>query len=476
MSSWGAHSPTGLIFPPGFCWGAATAAYQIEGGWDADGKGPSVWDTLAHRNDGFLSGATGDVACDHYNRLDEDLDLMARLGLTSYRFSVSWPRVQPDGTGVWNAKGLSFYDRLIDGLLSRGIEPALTLYHWDHPQALEEAGGWMSRDTARHFGSYAAGMGERFGDRVARWITVNEPLSVTTGNILGFSRPEGPLGIEGLLTAHHQLLAHGHGVRALREVGVVGEIGITLNFAGVEAASNHPDDVAAADRAEAYEDRLFLDPLLLGSYPIVDGRPVLECTAEDFAVITAPIDFLGVNWYTPARIVHPSRRPPRLKGAQAGADAFEELLAQLPEIFGYARTDILGAGTNVIGWPIAPDHFGAVLSWLRRYPQLPPIYVTENGLPQSDPIDDDGTVHDFARIDYVHRCLAQVHRAVEEGMDIRGYYVWSLLDNLEWALGYGPRFGLIHVDFETQVRTPKDSFEWYRQLISVQRSGQALAG
>ncbi len=460
-----------LVFPAGFVWGAATAAYQIEGAWDADGKGPSVWDVLAHRGD-FAGGATGDIACDHYHRLDEDLDLIAQLGLTSYRFSVSWPRVQPEGRGRWNPRGLAFYERLVDGLRERGIEPALTLYHWDHPYLLEQAGGWMSRETAYRFADYAAGLAERLGDRVARWITINEPLSVVSGHMLGFSRPAGPLGREGLLVAHHLLLAHGLAVSRLREAGVRGEIGITLSLAGVEPASDDPRDLAASARAEAHEDRLFLDPLLLGCYPELDHKPILTAGAGDMETIRAPIDFLGVNWYSPARIADPTRVD--AMEPSSGEDAsLERLLAGQAQLLRYARAPIPGAEVSMMGWPIAPQALGALLAWLRgRYSMLPPLYITENGLPLPDRVGIDGAIHDLQRIDYVRRCLTQLQTALHAGMDIRGYYVWSLLDNLEWALGYRPRFGLIHVDFETLKRTPKDSYYWYRDLIARQPTQQ----
>jgi beta-glucosidase len=465
-------------FPREFCWGAATAAYQIEGAWDADGKGPSVWDALAHGTPGLAGGATGDITCDHYHRLEEDLDLMAELGLTSYRFSVSWPRVQPDGHGAWNAAGLAFYDRLVDGLLVRGIEPAVTLYHWDHPLALEQQGGWMCRDTAQRFADYATGLASRLGDRVSRWITLNEPLSVTTGNLLGFSRPAGPLGLDGLLTAHHQLLAHGLAVPAIRAAAPGAQVGITLSLSGVTPGSDHPADVAAAERAEAYEDRLFLDPLLLGRYPQVDGRPLIEASPADLAVIAAPIDFLGVNWYAPAVVVDPAHRPAPDAPSGSAVPTLDALLAQLPELVGFARTTVPGAQTSIMGWPVAPEGFGAMLAWLRAtYRDLPPVYITENGLPNPDVVDVRGRVDDAPRIAYLHDCLTQVADAIDAGMDIRGYYVWSLLDNLEWGLGYGPRFGIVHVDFDSLVRTPKDSFFWYRELLAAARvDNTVLAG
>jgi len=436
-------------FPAGFRWGAATAAYQIEGAWDADGKGPSNWDTRAHRPGGLADGATGDVACDHYHHLAEDLALMRRLGLTSYRFSVSWPRVQPAGRGRWNPRGLAFYDRLVDGLLAAGIEPMLTLYHWDHPQPLEDAGGWTERDTAARFADYAAGVAAHLGDRVTRWITVNEPLSVMHDNMTGGSGDAAERRRRGLLIAHHLLLAHGLAVPRVREASRRSEIGISLNLAGMSPASDQPADVAAAARARAYEDRLFLDPLCGRGYPVVDGRPAVDCDPADLDVVTVPLDLLGVNWYAPARIA-----------ADDGGQ------------FGYARTAFPGVPRNMLGWPVAPSHFGRLLAWLRQnYPELPPIHITENGQPGVDGVDVSGAVPDLPRVRYLRACLAQLRAALDAGMDIRGYHVWSLLDNLEWEHGYRPQFGLVHVDFATLARTPKASYHWYRQFIAAQRTG-----
>ena len=455
-------------------WGVATAAYQIEGAWNIDGKGPSVWDTLAHRGPGFAGGATGDVACDHYHLYETDLDLLSRLGATSYRFSVSWPRVQPAGRGEWNREGIEFYERLVDGLLDRDIQPALTLYHWDHPQALEDLGGWMNRDTAYFFADFAGGMADRLGDRVTRWITLNEPLSVLTGNVLGFNRPAGPLGESGMQVAHHLLLGHGLAVRELRDRGINKEIGITVDVHGFDVASDHPADIEAAHRAEILEDRLFLDPLLLGHYPELDGNPVLSGDTADMNIITTPIDFIGVNWYAPARVGHPWLQYD--EQASAGAPSvMERMLSGHADLFGYARRPYgSDVATSAMGWPVLPERLGAVLHWLRtNYPTLPTTYITENGLPGTDEPNRDGRICDESRIDYLDRCLQQVVDAVETGMDIRGYYVWSLMDNLEWGLGYGPRFGLVHVDFDTLVRTPKDSYYWYRDLISAHKSSRA---
>ncbi|MGW5720168.1 GH1 family beta-glucosidase [Amycolatopsis sp. NPDC003865] len=433
------------LFPPGFRWGVATAAFQIEGAWNADGKGPSNWDTRAHRPGGLAEGATGDVACDHYHRLAEDLDLMAGLGVGSYRFSVSWPRVQPAGQGRWNGRGLAFYDRLVDGLLTRRIEPMLTVYHWDHPQPIEDAGGWAASDTAARFADYAEGLAVRFGDRVRHWLTLNEPLSVMHAEMTG--PPQPPVRRHGLRVAHHLLLGHGLAVPRLRAHVPGAEIGISLNLAGTTPATHRPEDVTAAARAEVYEDRLFLDPLLRGDYPHLEGRPVIEADPADRRSIAAPLDFLGVNWYAPARIA-----------------------ASAAGVFGYTRVPFPGASTNLLGWPVAPERFGALLAWLRAtYPDLPPIQITENGYPGLDEPDVTGSVQDLRRIAYLRTCLRQLRAALDAGSDIRGYHVWSLLDNLEWDHGYRPRFGLVHVDFTTLARTPKASYRWYRQFIAGQR-------
>jgi len=454
--------------PDGFVWGAATAAFQVEGGWNSDGKGPSNWDALAHRPGGLADGATGDVACDHYHRLDEDLDLLEALGVDSYRFSVAWSRVQPDGRGAWNPAGVAFYDRLVDGLLARGIDPALTIYHWDHPLPLEEAGGWMGRDIVNRFADYTSGLAERFGDRVGRWITLNEPLSVTTGTMLGFSRLDGPKGWDGLLAGHHQLLAHGEAVRRLRAASVRGDIGITINVAGMTAADRDPATLEATHRAEVLEDRFYLDPLLLGSYPELDGKPVIACDAKDLELIATPIDFLGVNWYCPGRIVPADRATP-----VTSDNPLEQLLGAMPSVVGYGRAEIPDAPTNVMGWPVVPEAFGRVLGWLgESYPDLPPVFITENGLPRADTVVA-GRVRDDERIAYLDACLEQVVGAIRQGLDVRGYYVWSLLDNLEWGLGYGPRFGLVHVDFDTLTRTPKDSYGWYQRRITDHRNARA---
>jgi beta-glucosidase len=456
--------------PAGFEWGVATAAFQIEGGWDADGKAPSVWDAVAHGPVGLMGGATGDVTGDHYHRWEEDLDLLARLGVSSYRFSLSWPRLQPDGRGPWNEPGFAFYDRLIDGLLARGIAPAVTVYHWDHPLAVEERGGWLDRDTSHRLADVAGEAGRRFGDRVARWMTLNEPLSVMTGYTLGFSRPDGAVGLEGgLRVAHHQLLAHGESVAQLRAAGVVGDVGIAVNVAGVQPGDDSASAYAAAARAEVLEDRIFLDPLLLGRYPLLDGEPVIAATDEELAIISTPIDFLGLNWYCPTFVDLPEQDAVR----PAPTGTLLDLFVDAPAVFGYRRTDVPDVDRNVMGWPVSPKHFGVALDWLAStYPHLPPLFITENGFPRHDVVTSTGAVDDAERIVYLNACFEQIETAIAAGVDIRGYYVWSLLDNLEWGLGFGPRFGLVHVDFDNLRRTPKASFHWYARLIAAHRAAE----
>ncbi|MES9536966.1 GH1 family beta-glucosidase [Actinomadura sp. NPDC000600] len=426
--------------PEGFRWGVATAAYQIEGAVDEDGRGPSTWDTFSHTPGRTRDGHTGDVACDHYHRWPQDVALMAGLGVDSYRFSIAWPRVQPSGSGAVNAKGLDFYDRLVDGLLAAGIAPAATLYHWDLPQPLEDAGGWMVRDTAYRFAEFSYLAAERLADRVDMWITLNEPVVVTAyGYAFGVYAPGRALLLDALPTAHHQLLGHGLAVNALRSRGAR-SVGLTNHYSPAWAAS--PADQPAADAFDAFMNRLFTDPVLLGAYPDLMGdAPFIR--SEDMSVIASPLDFLGVNYYQPTRLATPAEGP-------------------LP----FDIVDITEYPTTGMGWPIVPDAFLSLLRTLDSRYDLPPLYITENGCSFADEPGPDGTVDDASRIEFLDAHIAAVRAAVEEGVDIRGYFTWSLLDNFEWAEGYHPRFGLVHVDYETQKRTPKASYGWYRDLIA----------
>ncbi|NKZ08077.1 GH1 family beta-glucosidase [Actinomadura latina] len=426
--------------PDGFRWGVATAAYQIEGAVDEDGRGPSTWDTFAHTPGRVRDGHTGDIACDHYHRWPEDVALMSGLGVGSYRFSIAWPRVQPSGNGPVNAKGLDFYERLVDGLLAAGIAPAATLYHWDLPQPLEDAGGWMERDTAYRFAEFSYLVAERLADRVDMWITLNEPVVVMAyGYAFGVYAPGRALMMDALPTAHHQLLAHGLSVNALRSRGARA-VGLTNHYSPAWAAS--PGDQPAADAFDAFMNRLFTDPVLLGRYPALIGdAPYIR--SEDLTVIASPIDFLGVNYYHPTRVANASEGP-------------------LP----FDIVDITEYPTTGMGWPIVPDAFLSLLRTLDTRYDLPPLYITENGCSFQDEIGPDGVVDDSSRIEFLDAHIKAMRTAIDEGIDIRGYYAWSLLDNFEWAEGYHPRFGLVHVDYETQKRTPKKSYAWYRDLIA----------
>ncbi|MFE1955013.1 GH1 family beta-glucosidase [Streptomyces sp. NPDC059524] len=433
--------------PKDFVWGASTASYQIEGAVEEDGRGPSVWDTFTARPGTVRDGHTGAVACDHYHRYEEDLALMAEAGLTGYRFSIAWPRVLPTGAGQVNARGLDFYDRLVDGLLARGIEPVPTLFHWDLPQALEDEGGWTNRDTAHRFAEYTAIVADRLGDRVRRWITLNEPfVHMVWGYGLGVHAPGRALFLDALPVAHHQLLAHGLASGELRARGL--EVMIANNCTPVWPASDSAGDRAAADAYDTLHNRLFNDPLLKGTYPDLsaygaDATLGGSVKDGDLDLISAPLDALGINYYNPTRI-----QAPTSEGLPFEEDPIE----------GYRRT--------AFDWPVVPDGLRELLVTLKdRYPALPPVHITENGCST------DGAIHDPDRIDYLATHLQAVDAAIAQGVDVRGYFTWTLLDNFEWAEGYHQRFGLVHVDHETQLRTPRSSFTWYRDLIREQRRG-----
>jgi len=441
----------GAVFPqlpPGFRFGTSTAAYQIEGAASEDGKGPSIWDTFTKEPGRILDGSSGDVACDHYHRWEEDVALMRELGTQGYRFSISWPRVVPNGSGEVNKAGLAFYDRLVDTLLDAGIEPMVTLYHWDLPQGLQDDGGWLNRVTIDRFAEYAGIVGETLADRVAHWIPINEPNVVTMlGYGTGKHAPGWELTFDALPVAHHLIVAHGRAAIALRAAGA-SSIGCANNHSPIWPASEQDADVGAAKLFDALWNGMYLEAMLLGRYPM-DLMPLMEEIAEpgDFATMRQPLDFYGINYYNPLRI------------AAAPEDA--ELPFEFRELLGYPTTGF--------GWPIVPD---ALREWLimfraRYRAALPPIVITESGCSYPDAVDD-GEVDDQQRIDYHEAHLQAIATAIQRGVDIRGYYAWSLLDNFEWAEGYTQRFGLVHVDYETQVRTPKKSFSWYRELIAAQ--------
>jgi beta-glucosidase len=447
-------------FPDGFAWGVSTAAYQIEGAVAAGGRGDSIWDTFCRQPGVIRDGHNGDVAADHYHRWPEDIALMAQLGIGAYRFSIAWPRVQPPGTGSASKAGLDFYDRLTDGLLARGIAPLPTLYHWDLPQPLEDAGGWMSRDTAYRFADYAGLAAERLADRIPMWITLNEPyIHMALAYALGIHAPGKILMLGALPTAHHQLLGHGLAVAALRAAGAA-QVAIANNCSPVWPASRSAADLAAADACDTLNNRLFNDPILLGEYPDLSafgvGDDGLECVREgDLELISAPIDALGINYYAPTRISALPDSP---------------LPFQMEPIDGYPVT--------AFGWPVVPAGLTELLTSIRdRYAErLPPVYITENGCSVADKPDASGVVNDQPRIRYLDGHIRAVADAITAGVDVRGYLTWSLLDNFEWAEGYNQRFGLIHVDFATQRRTPKASFAWYRDMIAAQHGLPGLPG
>jgi beta-glucosidase len=437
------------VLPPGFRFGASTAAYQIEGAAAEDGKGPSIWDTFSHEPDRIADGSTGDVACDHYHRLEEDLDLMQRLGIGGYRFSIAWPRIQPTGSGHPSPAGLDFYERLVDGLLERDVQPMATLYHWDLPQALEDAGGWLNRDTVERFAEYAALLGERFSDRVEHWIPVNEPNVVTVyGYGTGVHAPGKHLMFEALPVAHHLLLAHGRAAIALRAAGA-SSVGCANNHAPIWPASDDEADVGASKLFDALWNGMFSEPMLFGRYP-ADLAPLVEpvVQAGDLATIRQPLDFYGVNYHEPLRI--------------AAADEDAPMPFERMEVLGYPTTDF--------DWPVVPDALREWLITLRaRYrAALPPIIITESGCSYATAPDAAGVVDDQARIDYLDAHLRAVAVAVRAGVDVRGYYTWSLMDNFAWAEGYTQRFGLVYVDYDTLERTPKRSFDWYAETIKAQ--------
>ena len=429
-------------FPDGFVMGVSTAAYQIEGAVAEDGRGPSIWDTFSHTPGLTRDGDTGDVACDHYHRWPEDLALIGQLGVDAYRFSIAWPRVQPNGSGPPNGAGLDFYDRLVDALLARGVDALPTLFHWDLPQALEDRGGWLNRDTAERFAEYAGIVADRLGDRVARWITLNEPVvHMAQGYAFGTHAPGQTLMFAALPVAHHQLLGHGLAVRRLR-AGGASEVMITNNCTPVVPAGDDEADHMAALVYDSFHNRLFNDPVLLGSYPEILADGLAEVVRDgDLEIIRTPLDALGINYYNPTRVGAPP----------AGAELPFDL-----------RT-IEDVPTTAFGWPVVPEGLHDLLTGLQDTygTALPPIYVTENGCSTEDGIED------TFRIDYLDSHLRALHRAIAAGVDVRGYFVWSLLDNFEWAEGYSQRFGLVRVDYQTQQRTPKASFHWLREALAA---------
>jgi beta-glucosidase len=448
-----------MRFPDGFRWGTATSSYQIEGAVAEDGRGPSIWDRFAHTPGRIADGTTGDVACDHYHRYRDDVALMAEIGVHDYRFSVAWPRVQPTGSGPVNPAGLDFYSRLVDALLDRGIRPLVTLYHWDLPQALQDAGGWSSRDTAARFADYAAVVARHLGDRVPAFTTLNEPwCSAFLGHASGAHAPGVQDAATAYAVAHHLLLAHGLAVPAVRAEASGRQVSITLNPANVRPASASDPDIRAARLATLGTNQVFLEPLLRGR--LVDE--LVEATRAfcdwsfvrdgDLEQISAPIDFLGVNYYNP-----------HLVGARPAPGEVPEPWPGLPDAYMYPQP---GPHTGM-GWRVEPASMTELLITLARaYPGVPMV-ITENGAAYPDAVAADGGVHDRGRAEYLRSHIAAVYDAITAGVDIRGYFAWSLLDNFEWAWGLSQRFGIVHVDFATQARTLKDSALLYRDVVSA---------
>ncbi|AGL19093.1 GH1 family beta-glucosidase [Actinoplanes sp. N902-109] len=450
--------------PAGFVWGAATAAYQIEGAVAEDGRGESIWDVFCRRPGAVAGAESGAVACDSYHRWRDDVELLAGLGVDAYRFSVAWPRVLPAGGGAINQPGLDHYDRLVDALCERGIRPFVTLYHWDLPQALEDRGGWRVRDTSERFADYAAVVAGRLGDRVRDWITLNEPYcSAIVGYAEGRHAPGATEGHGALAAAHHLLVGHGQAVAAIRAASPRARVGITLNLSPAVPAGDTEADRAAADRMDLLVNRQFTDPVLGGGYPagleqLFAGVSDLSFRRDgDLALIGTPLDFLGVNYYY------------RIHAADVPVEQRDPALRSASDI-GVRPAPRDGVPTTDLGWPIEPWGLHDTLAELAgRYPALPPVYVTENGVAQVS----DGHTEDLDRIHFIAGHLAAAARAAAETtVDLRGYFYWSLLDNFEWARGYAPRFGLVHVDYPTGTRTPRASYRW----LSEQLSGRTRIG
>lgn len=442
---------TQLTFPKGFIWGAATASYQIEGAWNADGKGESIWDRFSHQPYRILNGDNGDVACDHYHNLEEDIRLIKGLGINAYRFSISWPRILPEGTGRVEPRGLDFYDRLVNNLLEAGIIPMATLNHWDFPQALQNRGGWPNRDSVDWFADYAQIIFEKLGDRVPYFATHNEPFVVAfPGYAEGSMAPGIASYPQAFQAAHHLNLAHGRAVQRFRQLDCQGQIGVVLNLATFIPKTNAPEDVAAAGRIEDFINNMFLDPIFKGRYPerLMDwmGEMKPKIQDGDLAVTSEPIDFLGVNYY------------------------FSQIVRFDPHGLLKLRSEPnidKGWGSTLKGWGVCPSQLTELLLHLKQNYGNPPMFITENGTALGETADETGFVDDQGRIKFLRAHFSAAHKALASGADLRGYYVWSLMDNFEWTEGYAIRFGLIHIDFDDpgRKRTPKASYNWYREVI-----------
>lgn len=437
-----------LSFPNGFVWGTATAAYQIEGAVTEGGRGQSIWDTFSHHDRRVKNGDTGDIATDHYHRWQQDIALMRRLNVNAYRFSVAWPRIFPQGRGRANQAGLDFYSKLVDGLLEAGITPYVTLYHWDLPQTLEDESGWLRRGIVEDFAEYADEVSRCLGDRVKHWITFNEPWVFSwLGYVFGIHAPGHMTGnpAHALEVSHHALLAHGRAVRLLRDNVRDGQVGITFNLVPVYPASDSPQDIAAARRYDGYQNRWYLDAVFKGKYPedMLQQYAIFQpqISHDDLDIISAPIDFLGVNYYTRA------------------------VIADEPEQFGLQARQVIQDGEHTaMDWEVYPDGLYDLLARVHNDYQPKAIYITENGAAYDDVVSDDGFVHDTRRAEYLRVHLEAASRAIEDGVPLAGYFLWTLMDNFEWAEGYGKRFGVYYVDFKTQERTLKDSGRFFAQV------------
>jgi beta-glucosidase len=453
-------------FPQDFVWGTATAAYQIEGAVTEDGRGASIWDTFSRQPGAIADATTGDVAVDHYHRYADDIRSMVDLGVGAYRFSIAWPRIQPTGRGAANHAGIDFYRRLAEAQLEAGITPWATLYHWDLPQELQDAGGWMNRDTADRFADYAGATVEALGDLIPNWITLNEPwCSAFLGYASGEHAPGLRLGTDAARAAHHLLLGHGSGLAAIRAASPRANAGITLNLYSVRAASDRPEDVDAARRIDGLSNRLFLDPVLTGAYPSdvlhdlgQENWFAENASEDDLAQISAPIDFLGVNYYS---------RHTTAAGESTGA-------ASASPGSEFVRMVDTGAPKTQMGWEIHPDGLVDVLQMAHDLAPELPIYITENGSAYEDTLAPDGTVDDQERLAYLQSHLEASRQAIAQGLPLRGYFAWSLMDNFEWAWGHSRRFGLYYVDYATQRRIPKSSARWLASLLTGEETKETL--
>ncbi|HLI68227.1 MAG TPA: GH1 family beta-glucosidase [Ktedonobacteraceae bacterium] len=457
-------APIAASFPPDFLWGAATSAYQVEGAVHEDGRGPSTWDRFAATPGATYEGQTGEIAADHYHRMEEDVALMSQLNLNAYRFSIAWPRILPQGTGTVNERGLDFYDRLVDALLAHGIRPVPTLYHWDLPLALQDRGGWVNRDTAYAFADYAEIVTKRLGDRVDWWLTHNEPWCTSyLSYALGIHAPGLRDQQLAIVVGHHVLLSHGLAVPRMRaHLSPEAQVGIAIDFYPAYAADDRPETLLAVQRADTFRNRWFMDPVFRGKYPEtlfsdlgVNPPPIHD---GDLAIISTPIDFLGVNYYS--RMVVQNRTN--------GASQAEQPVHADTEIY-EALAHIPGSSYTEMGWEIFPDGLANILMRIHRDYAPKAIAITESGAAFNDHLDGNDSVHDPQRVDYLKAHIQAISEVIRQGAPVKGYFVWSLMDNFEWAEGYRKRFGLVYIDYPTQRRIIKDSGHWYAKFIRQQR-------